>query len=759
MPTKTRTIASLEALKLSKLPVLDVVAHEIAPYDAGRQWGPFDELGVRAIDDIWFPEKAEAKTIVFSLGASRTQGAQCVPVPAAVALERAFFHIQEVSGVAIRPCGELEGVSELQAGISSVLPSDDGAAMYLDRPEIALILGMLGTGKKKMADPIAQAESAFRGGSIFEAYYLARKCRESGKGDLKKAWFVELLSLSFLGLPEEALEAYEEYPERGGASPHSMLLAARFRLLLKQMNEARTILHTLTFNEEIGALAACELGRSYNMTGDFSRAIDAATLAISKDEGYAESYLVRGIAHRGLSYPSGDEDGLGEALKNFEAVAKRGGFGAAEASFHAGTVFGRLGALGQAEVSLRQSLFQRDRFSARDALVRVLCAAGRGREAEEELRILEKLAPTSTAKLREDIAAHLAPKTAQVGTETEEGGVADLLSGDFSVARSAAWTVVESWRLPLRRDLSDFALLDDFINRFAPAGDFPHEGQWGALGKLDVSVVSRVLALYLGDVLVEQKAGTWGDISPSHLTIQLSKSHTRIPIEAFVRDRILLGASGDNFSSLESIVAEIQGVGNLLSSVPAPRWWEMATGQEVEEFLASAAKGKKRLTEMGAVLTGGLGDLEEMDRVVEACFEPEATVKPGMESLVGESMESFVLEVSMYFASVVVAAVGAKWFSHEQPEGISLYHPGLGRVFPVAKLHRRVYLSTAADFSVRLSSFAFGVAAVAVQEGIRSGRYGDVDQVRAALIAMLPSMKDFSEVELQGVAQSLFGNR
>ena len=97
-----------------------------------------------------------------------------------------------------------------------------------------------------------------------------------------------------------------------------------------------------------------------------------------------QAYLVRGVAQRGLAYPSGEEDGLKEALKNFEAAAKRGGFGAAEASFHAGTVFGRLGALDAAETSLRQSLFQRDRFSARDALVRVLCAAGKEAAAQEE---------------------------------------------------------------------------------------------------------------------------------------------------------------------------------------------------------------------------------------------------------------------------------------------------------------------------------------------------------------------------------------
>ncbi len=762
MTTSSRTLKELEALKLSELPVLDVVVRELEPYHTDRQWGSFDELNLRAIDDIWFPERAEERVLVLSSAdAASPDSFEVVSIPTPVALERAFFHIQEISSVVINPKSAVAGVSELQAGVAEALGGSRGEEVRLSRLEIAAVLGMLASGSKRVSSPLTKAKNALRDGSLFEAYALARSCREQEKGDVGLAWFIELMSLSYLGLPEEAIAAYEEYPQRGGSSPQPMLLAARFRLLLRQMNEARTILHTLTFNEELGALAACELGRSYNLSGDFSRAIDAASLAVSKDGNLSEAYLVRGVAHRGLAYPSGEEDGLKESLKNFEAVAKRSAFGAAEASFHAGTVFGRLGALDAAETSLRQSLFQRDRFSARDALVRVLCAAGKGDAAHEELRLLEKLAPSMTQKLKEEVSSHLkaAPQESAPSPVAEPGLVADLWSGDFAAAREAASKVVDSWRLPVSRTADDFAVLDDFINRFAPAGDFPVTGEWAPLGVVDGATVARVLAIYLGDLLVSLGGGAWADTSPERLTVQIRKGGTRMPIEAFVRERIVLGASGDNFSALESLVSELRSAEDLMKAPALPGWWVPASDAECAEYHDIAAHGAKRLSLLGAKLTGGLADLEEIDRIVDACFEPGGTAKPGLEETLGESPEQFVLESAMYVGSVVSHAVPARWCSHEQPEGISLYHTGIGRVFPVAKMQRRVFLAHAADYSSRLGSFAFGVAAAAVQQGVRSGQYRDVAQVQDALVAMLPSMKDFPEAELQGVAQSLLSVR
>ena len=120
MTSPSRTIKELEALKLSEQPVLDVVVREREPYHVDRQWGTFDELNLRAIDDIWFPESAQERVLVLSgAEAQLPDSFYVVSIPTPVALERAFFHIQEISTVVINPSAEPSGVSELQAGAAS----------------------------------------------------------------------------------------------------------------------------------------------------------------------------------------------------------------------------------------------------------------------------------------------------------------------------------------------------------------------------------------------------------------------------------------------------------------------------------------------------------------------------------------------------------------------------------------------------------------------------------------------------------------
>ena len=54
-----------------------------------------------------------------------------------------------------------------------------------------------------------------------------------------------------------------------------------------------------------------------------------------------------------MAYPGGDDQGLEEALRDFDVVAKAGGIHSAEALFHGGVVLARQARLGEAETTLR----------------------------------------------------------------------------------------------------------------------------------------------------------------------------------------------------------------------------------------------------------------------------------------------------------------------------------------------------------------------------------------------------------------------
>lgn len=748
-PTSARE--NTTAFLVKRVPTLTFLVRSVPPYDPMRRWGIFDSLGVRAIDDLIFTDSPQPKTIVaYTEEPPYGDGVEAITLPTPVALERIFFHIQEVTSLVLNPRNEVAYLCAAQSGVTVTLPEGWPQEMSIVRAEIPELLGSFSLPSRPVKDPVARAERAYRDNALFEAYALSKKVREDGGTGAPRAWFIELMSLSFLGMPDEAMALYEEYPQRGSSEPEAQLVNARYRLLLKQLNEARTILHGLTFHEDLGCFASCELARSHVMSGEFDRAIDLASAAIQKDPSYLESRLVRGIALRGLSYSSGDEEGLREALKDLELVATKGDFSAPEASFHAGTVFGRLGALGEAEIALRQSLFRRDRYASRDALVRVLCAAGKMDWAHDELELVRALAPSVTQALQEEVESHFSKGTPN---SSESLGERELWSEDLSRGVAEARSLLKSWGIPLVDGPADCAVLDDFINRYAPAGDFLSEGPAAPLSKAGESAVVRAFTLYVGDVLSRDAKAHWESGARNSLVLGTAQG-ARIPLEAFVQERLILGASGDNFSSLESLAVDIQGIPFLQAGARSD-WWQVASRDEISEFAQEVQWGRRKLEALGAKLSGSLSDLEELDRVIERAFEPGGMLQESAEGVLGEELDRFVASIGLLVGFIVVDLLKGVWYRHEQPEGISIVTDDLGRIFPIARMQRRAYLSSAADAPQKLASFGFGVGAAVITDRIRKGVYTDRAHIVTALREILPGVAEFSESELDGVVTAL----
>lgn len=129
-----RSISELEALGVLEAPAMILLVKPSAPYAIGRRWGAFDSLGLRAIDDLWVPERApdqriEQRIIAFSAEPSYSAPLEMVALPMAIALERIFFHIQEISSVVINPSATVEGLSVLQSGMDYSLPADLGGPL------------------------------------------------------------------------------------------------------------------------------------------------------------------------------------------------------------------------------------------------------------------------------------------------------------------------------------------------------------------------------------------------------------------------------------------------------------------------------------------------------------------------------------------------------------------------------------------------------------------------------------------------------
>jgi tetratricopeptide (TPR) repeat protein len=755
MAKKSSEAPSVAEVLVKNVPLLHVLVRPGGAYKVGRRWGIFDTLGVRAIDDLTFPEGTTERSIIaFSEKPPHASDIKSIEIPSQVALERIFFHVQGISTLYINPRALAPGLSVQQEGLEFSVPENFSEAHRISRGDIPEMIGCYGLPKRKVVDILERGERAFRQNSLFEALCLARRAKRADSADVHRAWFIELMAMSYMGLPEEALSLYEQYLLRGSSEPEAQLVAARFRLLLRQFNEARTIFHTLTFHEKLGAIASCELARSHLATGEFDRAIDLASSAIQKDPTYLESCLVRGVAQRGLSYPVGDEEGLRDALKDLEKVAQGGGFNAPEALFHAGTIFGRLGALEQAEIALRQSLFQRDRYASRDALVRVLCASHKHSAARDELELVCALVPSATAELKKEIESHIASAQSEEGSSEAPGA---LWSKEFESAAASAKRTIDEWKIPITSTLSDFSMLDDFINRYAPAGDFMSVGAFSHLHDVGMAAIGRALSLHLGAVLIRAGLASWMEGQEERVALTSTRG-LRIPLESFVQERLLLGASGDNLTSLESLVAEISSLEGIEEPQASERegWWRAASDEEVKEFKNQAQWAGEVLTKLGAELYGTLRDLEEVDRVIEHSFEPGGVVQEFAKPILGQDVERFVVGMGLFVGDLLTQLSASKWFTHELPEGFSLRVQDLGRIFPVATIQRRVYLASAADPAAKLGSFAFAVAAAVISQRIRSGIYSDRPHVMTAFRELLPRVAEFSEAELEGVADALF---
>jgi hypothetical protein len=732
------------------------LVREDQDYSSSRSWGSFDTLQLRALDDLSFAADEDAGAVYgFSSEPPHSDSVVAVTIPLQLALERIYFHAAEPERIVLNPRGSLHHAALPQQGIEFSVPGDFDDEIVILRDDIPEVLGALTSDAVGEQEPILYAEKALYRGSFFESFYLARIARIQNPSDAR-SWFYELFAFSFFGKPDDVLALYEEYPERGSAEPHAQLLSARYRLLLHQLNEARTILHTLTYHETLGALASCELARSFLIEKLYTRAIDGAVTAIAKDRTLCESYLVRGMAQRGLSYEVGDREGLGEAYSDFERVAKQGGYNAAEALYHAGTVSARLGALPQAEQLFRQSLFQRGRISPRDALIRVLCALGKGQEAGEELSILKRVAPSYTAPLEQlERAVAAAGEVAGAGKSEPQTDAGGLWSDSRDEAARAARDLIRSWGVPISGSLIDCALLDDFINRFAPDGDFPTQGAFSALHTAGDKTVTRALALHVGALLVTHEGGSFGTDREGGLALITKRDQLSIPLENFVRERILLGASGDNFSSLESLALELtQDVADR-RRYRGGDWWTPADEAAVARYREESTWTRDVLRRSGLSLRDNLSDFEQLDRWIDEAFEPGGGVSEKAQKTLGDDINRFVSGLGLLVGHIISSSLPTTWFSHDRAEGISIVSGDLGRLFPIARLQRRIFIASAADFSTKLSSLAWSVAVAATTEKIRSGKISDKAAVRTALIEQLPSIETFPEHELAGVVESL----
>lgn len=724
-----------------------------------KKWGSFDLLSVRGIDDLSFEVGEGASILAFS-ESDLCGRAAALAIPTQIALERSFFHLASPSFLSLNPVEPPTRYSRYQE--LDDYPTEPPFSANIPRATLPYLIGACELGFPKHVPTDREVADLFNKNQLFSAYYAARRARVAS--DSRVGWFYELLILSFLGLPDEALALYESYPHRGSAVPDVQFINARYRSLLKQHNEARTLLHAISFNEDFGALAKKELARTFLTTNEFDRAQDLLQGVEASSEPDIDGMLLLGLALRGVGYPSGDEATLRQSLGLLERVAQTGAFNSPEALFHSGVIFSRLGALAEAELVFRQSLFQRDRYATREALVRVLVSRGMRAAAEAELVALEGVRPEQAKNLRVELCELLEALPVEKASSVTESdtispssvAVSDSSDGQHIVSEEhAARELFARWTIPLSGTLSDIPFLDALLNYYAPSGLFSKSLSLGFLRGRERGDVARALSLCVTGAL--SRAGLVSATSRDPkglLVVQFVGSSTKIPLENFVADRISLGAGSDEASSLSALLQEnvdYRTHTELSEFIPVGKPLSEARLKELQGIARSSIEV---VAKEGVELDETLDSLAAIDLFIDTHFDPGG--EPKEDHLAEIDPLTLLDGLGLHIGFIAEKYIeDGRWSDHPELQGIQLESKNLGCLFPVAKMHTRAFFGDGIEQGARLSSLALGLATSRLVSKIKRGEIHSSDVGVRELTTMFLGFSSFSSEEIQGMVEGL----
>jgi hypothetical protein len=216
---------------------------------------------------------------------------------------------------------------------------------------------------------------------------------------------------------------------------------------------------------------------------------------------------------------------------------------------------------------------------------------------------------------------------------------------------------------------------------------------------------------------------------------------------------VKLGASGDNFSSLESLLVEVAGQPEGPPRAVG-RWAE--GGSEFKTALERELGWVKGILEAASIpLTGRLSDLEALDSFIDTRFEAGGDLKSESPAVSEQETAKLVVGLGLLTGSIAEAYLGGTWLEHPEANGIALLVPKLGRIFPVARLQRRTMLASGADYGSRLSSLALGIATATASAKFARKELSDPNGVKSYLLAELPALAEFPDEELDGLVKAL----
>ncbi|MCB0358979.1 MAG: tetratricopeptide repeat protein, partial [Bdellovibrionales bacterium] len=539
-------------------------------------------------------------------------------------------------------------------------------------------------------------------------------------------------------LREQANSYYAWFQQR--CPDQSLLVLAQARLLTVsgQPEGALRVLKPLMLSNKASAAVWLERGRALLRQGRGQEAVAAFDQALARQGNVADAMLGKGIALRSMHYESGDVEGLAAALECLEAVSQRQGYLAPEALHHQGTIHLALEDWKSAEECFRASLAGSPSPVSRRNLALVLHAQGRRDEGARQYRFLQQFYPADAAGLERYFPANKPKQTFVV--HCSPLSTAEELD---AFAESANDRLKEQG-IVFENDVLDWRRFDDFINYYAPAGEFTTSSKLSGLPEGKVRSVLLDCALHLGAAAVRSGGATWvpgeeGD--PEGAEIELTAEHVkgmRLGLQSAIVQRVRGGACSDNLTNLDMWASMLPGYRELSAAYHSPYVTFEAEEHRKGSFIARAQWAKKCMASFGFPLDGQLSDLAQMDAAIATIFVEGSPIATAIAE--GRLDDRFIEDLGLYFGCMVEHYTGGIWHDHPDIYGVSLKGMLISDIFPVWGIRRRFSAGADAGELASLQSYESPLVCCQLARKLKDHEIETREQLQGMLDAALPSL-------------------
>lgn len=572
---------------------------------------------------------------------------------------------------------------------------------------------------------------------VYEELFHAVQARELSPVP-EAAFPFEFDALIALGLVKEAASLFEWVEPKCQKAERLEIPRVRLMTFTQQPDQALRLLRPLMIKNAMNPSVWLERARALFRSGKTEDARVAFDQCLQREDDNLDALLGRGIALRTLHFESGNREGLEASMRSLAPVAEKGGYYRAEALHHMGTIHLAWEDYQEAESCFRRSLELTPSNVGRRNIAIVCHAQGKTEEGKHQYAFLARHYPS----FAEGLDKYFPRPTTYFLTASAPG---ETTAPPPSLKLQAEWAGkrLRKRNIVLKDDILDFRRLDEYINYYAPAGQFISGSELAGKDDHDVQMAMLDCALHLGHVLVESAAARWKDPEGDELSdaaLEFTTGHmtgTEMKLFYTVMLRLDVGAGSDNLTNLEMLVSMLPGYSELLRQYQTPYPTFRADESELDEIKRRCRRAHETMQSFGFLLDGTTNDLRQIDLAIQSFFDENSEMRKAHAD--GRFSDSDIEDLGLYVGSLFKTYAGGEWHSHSAVYGYAIKETLLQDFYPVWTVARRMLNGPEADGVTALYGLESPMVCAKLARKVKAHEINTREELKRILARSIPS--------------------